>query len=76
MRGVARVPGQVRPRGELRNRKSEDTDVTIVEPVPEDWEAVKSSHPPAKAEARTPQYAVTAPKNGKVTVNYRVRMRW
>ncbi len=61
---------------ELRNHKAEDTEVTIVEPVPGDWEIVKSSHPYSKVEAHTLQYVVKVPKAGKVTVNYRVRMRW
>ncbi|HEX7550223.1 MAG TPA: hypothetical protein VF579_06575 [Candidatus Methylomirabilis sp.] len=51
-------------------------EVTIVEPVPGDWEVLKSSHPHNKVEARTLQYVVKVPKDGKVTVNYRVRMRW
>jgi len=61
---------------ELRNHKAEDTEVTIVEPVPGDWDIVKSSHPYSKVEAHTLQYVVKVPKDGKVTVNYRVRMRW
>jgi len=61
---------------ELRNHKAEDTEVTIIEPVPGDWEMVKSSHPYSKVEAHTLQYLVKVPKDGKVTVNYRVRMRW
>jgi hypothetical protein len=61
---------------ELRNHKAEDTEVTMVEPVPGDWEIVKSSHPYSKVEAHTLQYVVKVPKDGKVTVNYRVRMRW
>jgi hypothetical protein len=61
---------------EVRNHKKEDTEVTIIEPVPGDWEVVKSSHPYTKVEAHTLQYAVKVPKDGKVTVNYRVRMRW
>ena len=61
---------------ELRNHKKEDVEVTIIEPVPGDWEVVKSSHPYTKVEAHTLQYVVKVPKDGKVTVNYRVRMRW
>lgn len=60
---------------ELRNHKAEDTEVTIVKPVPGNWEIVKSSHPYAKVDAQTLQYVVKVPKDGKVTVNYRVRMR-
>lgn len=61
---------------ELRNHKQEDVEVTIIEPVPGDWEVVQSSHPYTKVEAHTLQYVVKVPKGGKVTVNYRVRMRW
>ena len=61
---------------ELRNHKTEDVEVTILEPVPGDWEVVKSSHPYSKIEAHTLQYAVKVPGGGKTTVNYRVRMRW
>jgi hypothetical protein len=61
---------------ELRNHKTEDVEVTIIEPVPGDWEIVKSSHAYTKIEAHTLQYVVRVPKNGKTTVNYRVRMRW
>jgi hypothetical protein len=61
---------------ELRNHKKEDVEVVIVEPVPGDWEVVKSSHPHNKVEAHTLQYVIKVPKSGKATVNYRVRMRW
>jgi hypothetical protein len=61
---------------ELRNHKKEEVEVTIVEPVPGDWEVLKSSQPYSKVEAHTLQFVVRVPKDGKVTVNYRVRMRW
>jgi hypothetical protein len=61
---------------QIRNHKQEDVQVTIIEPVPGDWEVVKSSHPYDKIEGHTLQYIVSVPKDGKVTVNYRVRMRW
>jgi hypothetical protein len=61
---------------QLRNHKKEDVQVTIIEPVPGDWEVIKTSHPYDKVEAHTLQYAVKVPKDGKTTVNYRVRMRW
>lgn len=61
---------------EIRNHKKEDVQVTIVEPVPGDWEVIKTSHPYEKTEAHTLQYVVSVPKDGKTTVNYRVRMRW
>jgi hypothetical protein len=61
---------------QIRNHKTGDVQVTIIEPVPGDWEVVKSSHPYEKAEAHTLKYVVTVPRDGKATVNYRVRMRW
>jgi hypothetical protein len=61
---------------QVRNHKKEEVEVTIIEPVPGDWEVVKTSHPYEKIEAHTLQYVVRVPKDGKTTVNYRVRMRW
>jgi hypothetical protein len=61
---------------QIRNHKKEDVQVTIIEPVPGDWEVIRTSHPYDKVEAHTLQYVVTVPKDGKTTVNYRVRMRW
>jgi hypothetical protein len=61
---------------EIRNHKKEEVQVTLIEPIPGDWEVIKTSHPYEKAEAHTLQYVVKVPKDGKVTVNYRVRMRW
>lgn len=61
---------------QIRNHKKEDVQVTIIEPVPGDWEVIKTSHPYEKAEAHTLKYVITIPKDDKVSVNYRVRMRW
>ncbi len=61
---------------QIRNHKKEDVEVTIIEPVPGDWEVTKTSHPYDKVEAHTLQYIVKVPKDGKTTVSYRVRMRW
>ena len=61
---------------QIRNHKTEDVQVTVVEPVPGDWEVIKSSHPYEKAEAHTLQFKVDVPTDGKTAVNYRVRMRW
>ncbi|OGB92461.1 MAG: DUF4139 domain-containing protein [candidate division NC10 bacterium RIFCSPLOWO2_12_FULL_66_18] len=61
---------------QVRNHKKEDVQVTIIEPVPGDWDVIKTSHPYEKAEAHTLKYTVNVPKDGKTTVNYRVRMRW
>ena len=61
---------------QIRNHKKEDVEVTIIEPVPGDWDVLKTSHPYEKIQAHTLQYLVKVPKDGKTTVNYRVRMRW
>ncbi len=61
---------------QVRNHKKEDVEVTLIEPVPGDWDVVKTSHPYEKIQAHTLQYVVKVPKDGKTTVNYRVRMRW
>ncbi len=61
---------------QIRNHKQEDVQVTVIEPVPGDWEVVKASQPYEKTDAHTLQFKVDIPKDGKTTVNYRVRMRW
>ena len=61
---------------QVRNHKKEDVQVTVVEPVPGDWEVIKASQAYEKTDARTLQFKVDVPKDGKTTVNYRVRMRW
>ena len=61
---------------QVRNHKKEDVQVTVIEPVPGDWEVVKASHPPEKTDAHTLQFKLDVPKDGKTTLNYRVRMRW
>ncbi len=61
---------------QIRNHKKENVQVTVVEPVLGDWEVVKASLPYEKTDARTLQFKVDVPKDGKTTVNYRVRMRW
>ena len=61
---------------QLRNHKEEAVQVTILEPVPGDWQVLKTSHPYEKVEAHTLKYSVHVPKDGKTTVAYRVRMIW
>src|SRR5213083_1001596 len=59
----------------LRNHKSEEQTVTVVEPVPGDWQILASSHPGEKVEAHTLRYTITVPKDGATTLTYRVRIR-
>jgi hypothetical protein len=60
----------------LRNHKKEDAQVKIVEPVPGDWEVLRSSHRYEKVEAHTLQYVMNVPKDREVKVRYRVRIRF
>ncbi|MFQ5682790.1 MAG: DUF4139 domain-containing protein [Candidatus Binatia bacterium] len=60
----------------LRNHKKENAQVTIIEPVPGDWEMLYSSHSYKKTEAHTLQYLVQIPRDREVKVRYRVRIRF
>ncbi|MGH7771944.1 MAG: DUF4139 domain-containing protein [Candidatus Binatia bacterium] len=60
----------------LRNHKKEDAQVKVIEPIPGDWEMLRSSHSYEKIEAHTLQYVVDLPKDKEVKVNYRVRMKF
>ena len=61
---------------ELKNAKKEPVTVTVLEPMPGDWEVLQSSHPCTKAAAGTGKFQVTVPAEGKATLTYRVRVRW
>ena len=58
----------------LRNHKKEDQTVTVVEPVPGDWQVLKATHAWEKPEAHTLQFDVPVPKEGAVKIVYRVRL--
>jgi len=60
----------------LRNHKAEDQTVTVVEPVPGDWQVLHSSHPFEKVEAHTLRYRIAVPKESAVKLAYRVRIRF
>jgi hypothetical protein len=59
----------------LRNHKTEEQTVTVIEPVPGDWQVLQSSHPYEKVEAHTLRYRVAVPKEGATKLTYRVRVR-
>ncbi|HJV39412.1 MAG TPA: DUF4139 domain-containing protein [Geothrix sp.] len=61
---------------ELKNAKKEPVTVTVLEPMPGDWEVLQSSHPCIKAAAGTGKFQVAVPAEGKATLTYRVRVRW
>ncbi len=60
----------------LRNHKKEDVTVTVLEPVPGDWEVIRSTHPHEKVEAHTLRYQVPVPKEGATKLSYRLRLRF
>ncbi len=61
---------------ELRNAKKEAVTVSVLEPLPGDWELIQQSHPHTKEAAGTAKFKVTVPAEGSATLTYRVRVRW
>jgi hypothetical protein len=60
----------------LRNHKPEDVTVSVIEPVPGDWEILRESQAHEKVEAHTLRYRVPVPRDGAAKVSYRVRVRF
>jgi len=60
----------------LRNHKPEAVTVEVVEPMPGDWEMIKSSYPHEKVQAFTARFNIPVPKDGVATLTYRVRVRF
>jgi hypothetical protein len=60
----------------LRNHKKEDQTVTVIEPVPGDWQVVTSTHAWEKPEAHTLRFQVPVPREGTSKILYRVRLRF
>jgi len=61
---------------ELRNHKDTAEAVEVSEPVSGDWEVLRSTHPFRREDAGRFAFDLSVPARGKVTVNYRVRVRW
>jgi hypothetical protein len=59
----------------LRNHKKEEQTVTVIEPIPGDWQVLQSTHRFEKIEAHTLKYEVPVPKEGSAKLTYRVRIR-
>ena len=60
----------------LRNHKSSQASVEVVEPVDGDWEIVSSSLPSKRKDARSFTFDVSIPPRGETKVTYRVRVSW
>ena len=60
----------------LRNHKKEDVRVQVVEPVPGDWDVLRSSHSYEKSEAHTLRFVIDVPRDREAKLNYRVRVKF
>jgi len=60
----------------IKNAKKERTTVTIQEPIPADWKILKESHPSYKATSNTAVWKIDVPAEGKVTLTYRVQVKY
>ena len=60
----------------LRNHKKDDQTVTVIEPVPGDWQVLTSTHAWEKPEAHTLKFQVPVMKDGASKLTYRVRLRF
>lgn len=58
----------------VRNHKDSEVQVGLVEPLFGSWQVLGSSHPYTKVDAHTIRFNVTIPKDGEVTVKYRVKV--
>jgi hypothetical protein len=50
--------------------------VSVIEPIPGEWEVLRESQPHEKLEAHTLRYQVPVAQEGSARVTYRVRMRF
>jgi hypothetical protein len=60
----------------LRNHKTTDQTVTVIEPVPGDWQVLNASHAWDKPQAHTLRFTVPVAKASAATLAYRVRLRF
>jgi hypothetical protein len=60
----------------LRNHKKADQTVTVIEPVPGDWQVLASTNAWEKPEAHTLKFQVPVAKEGASKLTYRVRLRF
>ena len=60
----------------LRNHKTEAQTITVIEPVPGDWQVLTSTHAWDKVEAHTLKFEVPVPKESSAKITYRVRLKF
>jgi hypothetical protein len=59
----------------LRNHKRQEQTVTVIEPVPGDWQVLHSTHAWDKPQAHTLRFSIAVPREGAARLVYRVRIR-
>jgi hypothetical protein len=60
----------------IRNHKTEDVVVRVIEPIPGDWQMLSSSHDYKKGDAHSAEFNIPVKKDGEAKLAYRVRMRY
>ncbi len=59
----------------ITNSRKDATTVTILEPIPGDWEMLSSSHPHIKENSNTANWTIKIPAEKTVTLKYKVRIK-
>lgn len=60
----------------LKNAKSEDVKIKVVEPVPGDWEVLEESHAHLKESSSQASWTIPVPAKGEAELSYRVRVKY
>ena len=60
----------------LRNHKKLDQIVTVIEPVPGDWQVLSSTHPYERSDSHTLTWELAVPREGVAKLVYRLRTRY
>ena len=60
----------------LRNHKKEGVTIEVIEPMPGDWEILRTTHPHEKLQAFTARWSIPVPREGAATLGYRTRVRF
>lgn len=61
---------------EIRNAKSDNITVKVIEPMSGDWQIVQESHPHEKEAARTAVWRIPVAAKDKTTLTWRVRSKY
>ena len=60
----------------MRNAKTTDVSVKVIERIPGDWTMLSESQPHSKESAGEVSWDVTIPAGGKAELTYRVRVKF